>query len=57
MKEVDTVRYIFYMKKAIDLYSLDGRAGTGATMARDCAVKLEEEYDYEGAIGFYQKAA
>jgi len=40
-------------RKAIDLYSLSGRASTGATMARDCAQKLEEEYDYEGAIEFY----
>ena len=45
------------MRKAIDLYSLDSRAGTGANIAKDCAVKLEEEYDYEGSIGFYQKAA
>ena len=41
------------MRKAIDLYALDSRPGTGANIAKDCASKLEEEYDFEGAIGFY----
>jgi hypothetical protein len=57
MRETDTDQYIYFMRKAIDLYALDSRPGTGANIAKDCASKLEEEYDFEGAIGFYQKAA
>ena len=39
------------------MYSLSGRSSTGASMARDCAQKLEEEYDYENAAEMYAKAA
>jgi len=37
IKEADLNKYQELIKKAIDLYSLSGRASTGATMARDCA--------------------
>jgi len=37
IKESDTDKYLELIKKAIDLYSLSGRASTGATMAKDCA--------------------
>lgn len=44
-------------RKSIDLYSLSGRASTGAGMAKECAGILEESYDYETSIEFYQKAS
>lgn len=43
--------------KAIDLYSLAGRISTAATMAKDCAIMMEENYNYEQAIVLYQKAS
>ena len=45
------------IKKAIDLYALSGRSSTGATMARDCAQKMEEDYDYEAAQEMYARAS
>ena len=57
LKEVDTDRYVTYIKKAIDIYSMSGRASTSASMAKECAQKLEEDKDYEESIKMYQKAA
>ena len=57
LKDVDTDRYVSYVKKAIDVYSMSGRASTSAGMAKECAGKLEEEKDYDEAIKMYQKAA
>lgn len=37
LKEVDTQRFVQYIKKAIDIYSMSGRASTSASMAKDCA--------------------
>lgn len=37
VKEHDSDKYLELVKKAIDLYSLTGRASTGAQMSRDCA--------------------
>ena len=53
LKEVDTDRYVTYIKKAIDIYSMSGRASTSASMAKECAQKLEEDKDYEEAIKMY----
>ena len=44
------------MKKAIELYSLSGRTSQAANLSRDCAVFLEENYDYEEAIDLYARA-
>lgn len=57
MKETDIDQYVVFTQKAIDLYSLAGRASTGATMAKDCAQNMEEQYSYEQAISMYEKAA
>ena len=57
LKEVDTDRYVTYIKKAIDIYSMSGRASTSASMAKECAQKLEEDKDYDESIKMYQKAA
>lgn len=57
VKEHDSDKYVELMKKAIDLYALTGRCSTGATMSRDCAQKLEEDFDYELAQQMYAKAS
>ena len=57
VKESDLDKYVELTKKAIDLYSLSGRASTGAGMAKECAMLLEENYDYESAIDLFSKAA
>ena len=46
-----------YTIKAIDLYSLQSRHSTAANMAKDCAILMEENYNYEQAIVMYVKAA
>ena len=46
-KESDMDQYLKYTMKAIDLYSLAGRISTAATMAKDCAIMMEENYNYE----------
>lgn len=57
VKDSDMDEYLKYTQKAIDQYSLAGRISTGATMAKDCATMMEENYNYEQAIVMYQKAA
>ena len=57
VKDSDLDKYVELTKKAIDLYSLSGRASTGAGMAKECAMLLEENYDYESAIDLFSKAA
>lgn len=37
LKDVDTDRYVTYVRKAIDIYSMSGRASTSASMAKECA--------------------
>jgi len=36
---------------------MSGRASTSASMAKECAMKLEEDKDYDESIKMYQKAA
>ena len=45
--------YSKYTQKAIDQYCLAGRTGPGATMAKDCALMMDENYNYEQAIIMY----
>lgn len=39
------------------MYSLQSRHSTAANMAKDCAILMEENYNYEQAIVMYVKAA
>ena len=57
VKESDPDKYVEFIQKSIELYSLSGRTGTAATMSKECAQLLEEQYDYEKGILFYSKAA
>lgn len=57
MKEKDTDEYVKLTYKAIDLYSLNSRSSTAASLAKECAILLEDSYDYDEAIKFYLKAS
>lgn len=39
--------------EAIDLFCMTKRTQAAAAMAKDCAEKLEEDFNYEEAINFY----
>ena len=56
-KKVNTNRFLEYSKKAITAYCLGYRISSAASLAKECAEKLEEDHDYEEAIKFYEKAA
>ena len=43
--------------QAIDLFSVSGRTSQAASLAKDCAEKLEEDYNYEDALKFFEKAS
>ena len=57
MKASDTQKYLELITKAIKLYQMVGRMSNACSMARDCADKLEEGYNYEQARDFYAEAA
>lgn len=57
VKNVDTDRYIKLTKDAISLFSISGRSSQACTMAKDCAEKCEEDYNYDLAREFYEQAA
>jgi alpha-soluble NSF attachment protein len=50
-------QFIQKSREAIDLYCLTKRTSAAAALAKDCAEKLEEDYNYEDATTFYFKAA
>lgn len=57
MKSVDTEKYIKLTKDAIKLFQISGRVTQACSMSKDCAEKLEEDYNYEMARDFYEQAA
>lgn len=57
IKNVNTNKFLQYAKTAIEKYCLSARISQAASLAKECAEKLEEDNDYEEAIGFYDKAA
>ena len=57
IKSEDMTMYVKYAMEAIDLYSMAGRSSAAASLAKDCAEKLEEEFDLEQSLKFYFKAA
>ena len=54
---MNTNKFLEYSRKAINSYCLGSRISSAASLAKECAEKLEEEHDYEEAIKFYEKAA
>lgn len=57
IKKVNSNKYLEYSRRAINGFSLSGRISNAASIAKDCAEKLEEDHDYEEAIKFYERAA
>ena len=57
IKQHDTHRYLEFIKQAIKLYQLSGRMSQACSMCKDCAEKLEEDYNYEQAREFFEQAA
>ena len=57
VKQTDTQQYLELIQQAIRLYQLAGRMSQACSMAKDCAEKLEEEYNYEQAREFFETAA
>ena len=55
-KKINVKRYLELARKAIDSFCLSGRISTAAGLAKEIAEKLEEDYDYEEAVGAYEKA-
>ena len=53
IKTVDTERYIKYTRDAIKLFQISGRTTQACSMCKECAEKLEEDYNYELARVFY----
>ena len=57
IKNLDTEQYIKLISHAIELYSISGRNTQASSLSKECAEKLEEDYNYEDALKFYEKAA
>jgi hypothetical protein len=57
IKSVNTDKYIKFVNQAIGYYSIAGRTSSAASMAKDCAEKCEEDFNYELAIKMYEQAA
>jgi len=57
MKKVNTNKYLEYSQNAISAYCMGSRISSAASLAKECAEKMEEDHDYEEAIKFYEKAA
>jgi len=45
------------VSQALELFSFGGKTSQAASMAKDCAEKLEEDFNYELAVKMYEQAA
>ena len=57
IKSTNSDKYIKLVKQALELFTLSGRTSQAASMAKDCAEKLEEDFNYEVAVKMYEQAA
>jgi len=57
MKKVNTNKFLEYSQKAINAFCMGQRISSAASIAKECAEKLDEDHDYEEAIKFYEKVA
>ena len=57
IKNVSTNKFLEYAKTAIDKFCMAARISQAASLAKECAEKLEEDHDYEEALIYYEKAA
>jgi len=57
MKKVNTNKFLEYSNKAIHAFCMAQRISPAASLAKECAEKLDEDHDYEEAIKYYEKMA
>ena len=57
IKSVNSDKYVKFIQQAIGFYSIAGRTSSAASLAKDCADKCEEDYNFELAIKMYEQAA
>jgi len=57
VKQHDSQKYLELIQNAIKLYQLANRISQACSMCKDCAEKLEEDYNYERAREFFEQAA
>ncbi len=57
MKKISLSRFIELAEKAIDAYCMGSRISSAASLAKEIAESLEEEYDYEESAKFFEKTA
>lgn len=57
IKKVNSHKFLEFANKAINAYCLDQRISSAASLAKECAEKLEDDADFEKAIEYYEKMA
>ena len=57
VKATNSDKYLKLVGQALELFTLSGRTSQAASMARDCAEKLEEDFNYELAVKMFDQAA
>ena len=57
IKNVSTNKFLSYAKTGIDKFCVAARISQAASLAKECAEKLEEDHEYEEALVFYERAA
>lgn len=53
IKGTNSDRYLKLVKQALELFTVSGRVSQAASMAKDCAEKLEEDFNYELAVKMF----
>ncbi len=54
VKGLNSDKYLKLVHQALELFTVNGRVSQAASMARDCAEKLEEDFNYELAVKMYE---
>lgn len=57
IKNINTNKFLQYSRIAIDKFCVAARISQAASLAKECAEKLEEDNYYEEALQFYERAA
>ena len=56
-KDTDMFKFMEFSEKSIDICTMSGRLSAAASMTKECAQTLEENYEYEQAALWYEKCA
>ena len=57
MKKINTGKFLEFSDRAIHAYCMNQQISSAASLAKECAEKLDEDHDYEEAIKYYEKMA